>query len=464
MLEKWGIRGNASALLLGLAVTAEAAAGVVGWVRQEVVQASGVSSLSAPAVAAGELAYMLGDARFGGGSTPGVYVQQPFVPGQPVRPVARTGEAAPNLGTSFDDASFSPGQTRPVVSPAIDRALGGVSFLATVNTPAGRSGVVFSEWSGRGTLGAVAVPGVTQVGGSNALLTVAGVPSIAFGQTVFQGRDSVGEGVFSVNAAGLPLTKWVSTGDAAPTDLPISGGSFTGFGAFPMVDWNESKTQLTTAFQASTNYLSGSSGIYVRTDLAAPKVVVETPKFLPGQNSERFASFLSPAIDDDIVAFYAEGTLGTKGIYTGTAGAEVSLVADTHTLIPGTSSVFSGFADRRGFAYPSINHEAVAFIGFDANGAPGVYANYAGALSKVFDFSDFLALFPNEQLDMDSIDLFRQGLSGNQIAFRVESFDPVQQTIRDRVFLAVAVVPVPPTWLLGLTGLAVLLLSRRRLR
>jgi hypothetical protein len=354
--------------------------------------------------------------------------------------------------------SFGGGIQR--TQPFIDKFGLGVSFLASA-IGSSATPVVFSESQGPGTLEAVAIPGVTTITPGAETLSGVGTPSIAFLGTVFTGADAGGAGIFFAHDSGDQITKLVAVGDAAPTTLPLSGGTFTGFGfgAFPTVDSNNITLGPSVAFLGYTNYVPGATGIYVKPPGESLGVVAERFMLLPGQTEtggERYAQFTySPSIDENVAVFYGEGLMGTKGIYIGSAGSLPQVVADTHTALPGGGGFFSEFG-----GYASIDNGYVAFEGFDPGGQPGIYTNYGGSLNKVFDLSDFQQLFPGENLV--SMSLFHEALSGNQVAFRVQGYVP-GGSIHDSIILSTAVIPVPSSLLLVLAGLGALGLYARRL-
>jgi hypothetical protein len=253
-----------------------------------------------------------------------------------------------------------------------------------------------------------------------------------------------------------PVDKFIAVGDAAPTKFPRGSGVFTGFGAFPNADVNDAGISHTdTAFLGFTNYLLAgpSSGLFVSRDFQMPEVFIETGVLLPNQLSERYGNFNnSPSIDNGVLTFYGFGTQGTSGIYSVSQNSLPKTIADNHTLIPGTANIFSDFGK-----YASISNGAVTFEGFDANNNPGIYTNYGGKLTTVFDSNDFLSRYPNETLA--GIDFFNQGFSGNQIAYHVISTDANDPTIlNNRILLSVALIPEPPTLLLIFAGMVISLL------
>jgi hypothetical protein len=109
--------------------------------------------------------------------------------------------------------------------------------------------------------------------------------------------------------------------------------------------------------------------------------IADTSTAIPG-GTGTFTDFYSPALNNGVVAFVGYGgpNMTVPGIYTGTAGGPVNLVANTSATAPGDTSAFNGF-ER-----PSIDSSAnVAFVAIVTDGNNGAYAQIGGSLVKIAD-------------------------------------------------------------------------------
>jgi hypothetical protein len=109
--------------------------------------------------------------------------------------------------------------------------------------------------------------------------------------------------------------------------------------------------------------------------------VADNSSAVPGGSGD-FTDFGAPSLRNGEVAFQGYGgPSGTlPGIYTGTAGGPVILVADTNTTAPGDTSKFASFEQ------PSIDAAGnVAYVGVLGNGNEGVYARVGGTLGLIAD-------------------------------------------------------------------------------
>ncbi|MFM9994272.1 MAG: hypothetical protein ACKVU4_00565 [Phycisphaerales bacterium] len=128
----------------------------------------------------------------------------------------------------------------------------------------------------------------------------------------------------------------------------------------------------------------------VRTTLAQPwsfTRIADTSTIVPG-SSVPFSVFELPSIDGGIVAFpgYAGTTSGPAGVYTGSGGA-LTTIADRSTAVPGGVGNFTGFGLGTS-TWPSMHAGAVAFHGSEQGSLvpTGLYLREGGQLLNVADF------------------------------------------------------------------------------
>ena len=150
---------------------------------------------------------------------------------------------------------------------------------------------------------------------------------------------------------------------------------------------------------------SGRQTIY--TDInSSLNVVADTNTPIPG-GSGNFDFFgPSPSFNDEYVAFMGGNFSGQQGIYTNTGGS-LNRVADTNTAIPGGQGNFAYFTGDLSF-----DGGNVAFLGFDAFGWQGIYADIGGSLTKIIGVNDSL-----DGKIVSSLSFGHGSLSGNNIAF-----------------------------------------------
>ncbi len=117
------------------------------------------------------------------------------------------------------------------------------------------------------------------------------------------------------------------------------------------------------------------------------------------------------SMEGSTVALVTQNPLGQRGVFTGSGGA-LTTIAIESTGIPGGSGNFTEFST------PSLDSGKVAFIGEGATNQKGIYTNLTGTLEKVIAKGD--------PLDLKTVDDVRfgvEGLSGDQVAFRVNFTD-----------------------------------------
>jgi hypothetical protein len=168
------------------------------------------------------------------------------------------------------------------------------------------------------------------------------------------------------------------------TTVPGSSGTFTFFDA-PTLSAG------TVAFAGYAGPNQTSPGIYTGTAGGPIALIANTSTATPGTFST-FSGFERPAIDGGgEVAFVATSKDGTAGVYA-QEGGTLSAIADTHTATPGFNGNFSAFGVSSGSA--SIDKGTVAFAAFSLGGGgadQGIYTSTHGTLSLVADRSTALA-------------------------------------------------------------------------
>ncbi len=225
----------------------------------------------------------------------------------------------------------------------------------------------------------------------------------------FVGIDSNSQsGVYTNNIGGV-LSKIADTN----TPIPDGTGNFGSlFGA--EIDGN------TVAFSGSDLNFE-QEGIYTSVE-GVLNVVVDRNTPIPG-GTGNFGSFFGYSLDSNNIAFWGlDSNFEQSGIYTSIDGA-INVVADTNTLIPGSSSNFGAFS----FSTPSIDGDTVAFRGggYDPDTfetlANGIYISQGGMLDIVADLNTFL---PNSNAKFCQFDPFIS-LDNNNLVFGGSGCDPV---------------------------------------
>jgi hypothetical protein len=320
--------------------------------------------------------------------------------------IAQTGSTA--LGTG--GAVFAT-LTDPVViydGTHEDVAFGGtLKVTSGLVTTATENGV----WaSSGGTPGLIAREGDTAPGAGTA--TFATFNSLGLSDTgaIFSATlaTSASAGVTAANNIGVwevvsgNLTLMLRTSATVTTDTTLNPVKTIGsFGFLPMETFVNGQTRgfgpTTGHLAANTTYTDKTTGIVTVTTPGSPTAVVTSTDPAAGTAGATFATFSSPAINDnDHVAFAATLALGvgdtTKtsagGIWADDATGTRQLVARLGSVAPGTgtSATFLTLSD------PAYNlHEAVAFRGTlsvgtglaTATTASGLWCNSAGPLALV---------------------------------------------------------------------------------
>ena len=132
-------------------------------------------------------------------------------------------------------------------------------------------------------------------------------------------------------------------------------------------------------------------GIYVH-DGADVSVIVDRTTPIPG-GTGTFTSFWFLKAGPSGMVFVGKGSSGQVGIYRHD-GTAVRVVADTATPIPGGSGTFQGFSTLPDpdvfFPRFLVTNDTVVFFGTGAGGQDGIYADFRGDLRKIVDATDSL--------------------------------------------------------------------------
>lgn len=225
----------------------------------------------------------------------------------------------------------------------------------------------------------------------------------------------IGFGAFSQNVSqqeGIHTNVGGVINVVADRNTPIPGGT-ENFGSFKnsSIDNNGNVTFIGDSLVSFyPNPYSG--GIYTNVG-GSLNVIADRSTPIPG-GIGNFGSFASISVDrqNGSVAFSASSSQSgiNTGIYTN-VGGRLNVIADTSTLIPGSTGDFNSFGT------PSIDNGSVAFLANTAFRSPfpeAIYTNLGGELTKVIAAGDSL-----DGKTIDSLQFKREGLSGNQIGFSV---------------------------------------------
>jgi hypothetical protein len=191
------------------------------------------------------------------------------------------------------------------------------------------------------------------------------------------------------------------------TPIPSGTGNFTG--------WSGPSLHGTNL--ALRGFGSGNQeGIYWGTTNSLARVADKSTAIPSGTGM--FTSFGYPSLSGTNVAVQGFGTNGQVGIYLGNTTNNLTRIADTNTLIPGSGGRFTGFGSS-GLGYPvSSDGKNVVFLGQGA--APGIflYTGSDGTLHRVVTLNMALGGKQVSQLNFNS-----EALSGNSVAFWVAFSD-----------------------------------------
>ncbi len=293
-----------------------------------------------------------------------------------------------SLNTIADTNTSAPGGTGNFSSFLSTPTISGnnVAFLGTDSV--GNQGIYTKI--GGGALNVVANQSIPVPGGTgNFQPNLFKAPTISGQNVAFLGTDSSGQQGIYTNSGGT-----LNVVANENTAIPGGAGNFNSFLSPTISNQN-------VAFVGSDS--SNNQAIYTKigSSLQAP---VNQNTTVPG-GTGTFTSLLSPEINGQNFAFEGVDSSGQTGIYTDIGGS-LTQVANFNTLIPGTTN---NFATLSNFSFDGQN---VAFLGSDSSGNQGLYANSGGALTKVIDVTS-----PLSGKTLTSLDISKQGLSGNSVAF-----------------------------------------------
>jgi len=333
------------------------------------------------------------------------------------------------LGLAADDGTSIPGSPNKDFVQFGDPTLDGSSVAFSGGNVAEALAGVFENSAG--SLFAPANQD-TAIPGSQTTFGEFGNPSFDGGKLAFHGASSGGstDGIYDNVAGSLFAVADLST------QIPGKQRSFREFGD-PSFDAGA------VAFRGG-NVSENLEGIFTNAGAGVLFAVADRSTPIPG-GSRSFSDFGEPSLDAGVVAFRG-GSGSEQGIFSN-AGPQLFAIVDQSTPVPGGSGTLEDFGD------PSLDAGNVAFRALSSeSGDAGIYVHYRGALSKVIDASDEL-----DGRDIVDLNLGREALSGNRVAFRVGFIDGAG--------IYVATLPEPA----GASGVALLVLSvlarpRRRRR
>lgn len=144
----------------------------------------------------------------------------------------------------------------------------------------------------------------------------------------------------------------------------------------------------TIAFAATGDM--GTRGLY-RVAGSGLEVVADTSIPVPGGPlGDTFASFKSPVVSGDAIAFMAIALSDRQGVYLHTVGGGIEVVADISTVVPGGApgEQFAEFLDSSATGV-WISGDEVVFSGVGDAGTTGIYRSVTGgAIEKMVDSTD----------------------------------------------------------------------------
>jgi hypothetical protein len=366
----------------------------------------------------------------GSGGQQGIYVQNRFIPGDPIR-IADLNTPIPNGSGNFLSFAGEPAIPQDPVIPS-DPLISGDNVVFYGTGSGGQRGIyslINSSLLGVADT-STAIPGGS---GNFTGFTRPGIPPnpiISGDNVVFYGAGSGGQqGVYArINGS---LTRIADT----TTAIPGGTGSFTAIPGEPVISGEG------VAFVGHGS--GGQQGIYGAnvTTVGPPFRVADTATTIPG-GTDNFLSFGGEAgiiIVGGRVAFVGLGSGGQQGIYAipqePIIPSDPVRIADLNTAIPGGSGNFTGFGAV------SISETDVAFLGTGANGQTGIYDLTGGQLIKAIAVGDMIS-----GKTVTGLNFTRGGLWGDPIAFQA-IFDDGSQGLYTSAVVA-------PPFALRLTAVA----------
>jgi hypothetical protein len=234
-------------------------------------------------------------------------------------------------------------------------------------------------------------------GGAGSFTSFREIDFDAQGAIAFAGTDA--SGAFGVYASSFPGHPPVGRIADTRTPIPGSAGSFDFFG-------NPTVSDAGVAFFAHAANSPAGTGLFFATGGALRAVAsLKTP--VPNA-AGTFNGFGSPVMSGDTVAFHAEGTNGSDGIYTQTGSGPLAVVADLATPVPGGQGTFQSFSLND----PSIDGANVAFLANYETNKFGIFARVQGKLVRVLTSDDTL----------NGAGILNLGISLNQLSQGVLAF------------------------------------------
>jgi hypothetical protein len=269
-------------------------------------------------------------------------------------------------------------------------------------------------------------------------------PSISGGTVAFVGSGA-SPGIYSSTGGTPPTVTLVADNNTAVPGG--TSGNFTGI-AYPAVSGS------TAAFGATFS-IGGVSqgGVYQRVGTGPITTIADSNTLTPDGTGNFSRTFGPPSISGSNVAFIDEN----HGLYARINGV-LTTIADTSTPSPNGTGNFTGFF---GDAYAPISGNEVAFIGYTPN-STGIYVYDGSALHALIDNTN--PIFDGQPLASTTpFFLGPDAIDGNQIAFGVNFFPPLDPPAATGIYLA-TFTPVPEPSTLVLVGIGALALIRRRRR
>lgn len=157
------------------------------------------------------------------------------------------------------------------------------------------------------------------------------------------------------------------------TLIPGSNQTFAGYGPTPDHFYGTA-----VSFLGGTNTVGGAYA-----GVSSLMTLVDTNTTVPGTSSH-FGSFGGAAYSNGNFVVQAGASSSALGIYAGSVGGPLKLIADTTTQLPGGSVPFTFFSNQ-----PVVSSTGdVAFIGLSSKTSPssgGIYSTAGGTLHAVID-------------------------------------------------------------------------------